>query len=95
MFSFPAVYQLSDKKVTFLQQRAPVITVCDAIHATATYGCSKQYLKGRNQKFAENIVQWIKQAQFTQVILLLSADASFRVDAQLVGYVFLPINPTA
>jgi len=57
---------LQRKKVTFLQQRAPVI-------------------EGRNPNFAKDLVDWIKSSLFKEVVLLVSADASYRVDSQLVG----------
>jgi len=70
------VYQLAEKKVTFLQQRAPVI-------------------EGRNQNFAKDLVSWIKRSLFKEVVLLVSADASYRIDSQLVGPQFRYISTGA
>jgi len=60
------VFQLPHKKITFVQQRSPVI-------------------RGHNRTFAKNLIEWIKSASFREIILLVSADASYRSDAQLFG----------
>jgi len=41
--------------------------------------------KGYNRIFAKNLVEWIKATGFGEVVMLASADASYRNDAQLFG----------
>lgn len=42
-------------------------------------------LQGRNQAFAEAICDFIQKSAFSSVLLLLSSDATRRVDSQIVG----------
>jgi len=69
------VFQLPHKRITFVQQRSPVI-------------------RGHNRAFAKNLIEWIKTSSFREIILMVSADASYRSDAQLFGqqlrYVITP-----
>jgi len=60
------VYQIQHKRITFVQQRSPVI-------------------RGHNRIFAKNLTEWIKNSGFREIILLVSADATYRNDAQLFG----------
>eukprot|EP01120_Amphizonella_sp_Union-15-10_P002808 TRINITY_DN13098_c0_g1_i1.p1 TRINITY_DN13098_c0_g1~~TRINITY_DN13098_c0_g1_i1.p1 ORF type:complete len:253 (+),score=39.73 TRINITY_DN13098_c0_g1_i1:82-840(+) len=44
--------------------------------------------EGRREAFAEELVSWFKSGNFRQVVLLLSTDASRRMDSQLTGAQF-------
>ena len=62
-----SVYQSQDRKLTILQQRAPVA-------------------KGFHAEFTCDLVQWIDTCAFQRVLVMASADASYRVDSQIEGY---------
>jgi len=42
-------------------------------------------LKGTTQSFAEDLVQWCSAAGFARVFVLSSANAAFRIDAEIAG----------
>ncbi|KAL6072826.1 Proteasome assembly chaperone 2 [Balamuthia mandrillaris] len=57
------VFQDENNKVTYCQQRAPVI-------------------KNHNHLFVRNLVSWLVQARFQQVVVLASVDSARRVSLQ-------------
>ncbi|KAJ1975508.1 hypothetical protein H4R34_004310 [Dimargaris verticillata] len=63
------VFQSSDKALTVVQQRAPL-------------------LRGQLKPFVDNMVQFMADAQFSQVLLLSTIDARVRNDSQLSGSSF-------
>jgi hypothetical protein len=78
------VYFAPGLQVVFLQQRTPVVPVRYICHRRKV-GAYLFFCQHQAENFANELSSWVKGSGFKEVILLCSADASRRIDRQLVG----------